>query len=157
MKHKITILIALVMSVVAMTLMSSEGVSAQQQVRPVADSGVVTLGPDQVLRISVAAGPGAGPHVVIFRELRYESATVGNGITLLQLTAQNPSASIQVMPGEAVSVDYRCMFPVCGGGYVRGVVLSSERKVIVTGSIVDAITGKVTSQIIMANTEGDFH
>jgi hypothetical protein len=158
MKQKNTILVALVVSALAMSLGSASKVLAQQQIRPVADSGTVTLGPDQVLRITVASGPGAGPHIIVFRELRYEPATSGNGVTTLQLVSQNPSSSIQVMPDEAVSVDYRrCMFPVCGGGFVRGMVLSNERRVVVTGSIIDAITGKVTSQIIMANTEGDFH
>jgi hypothetical protein len=56
-----------------------------------------------------------------------------------------------VAAGEAISLE------LVATTYGRGIVTSNRRDVQVTASIINTTTGETTSQIIMANTEGDFH
>ena len=144
-------LIALVVSLVSASLMSSDSTAAAQQPqRFTADSGVVALGPNQALRIVVAGGPGGGPHVIQFRRLEYMPAgCAGDGVCKLAVSSQSDSAPITLRQGEAAAVE------LVASTYGRGVVLSNRRGVQVTAAIINTLTGETTSQIIMANTEGD--
>jgi hypothetical protein len=156
MKRKITLSIALALSVVIVALMSSDStVTAQNQLRVVADTGVITLGPNQVLRVT-ATGDGKllGNILTIrFRQIEYaqESNCNDNEACKLNVAAQATSNPIMLAPGEAVSLE------LVASTYGRGMILSNSSGVRATAMIIDKVTGKTTSQIIMANTEGDFH
>jgi hypothetical protein len=121
-----------------------------------ADTGVVALGADQVLRVT-SDWNGDGPDTVgvRFRRMEYAQGPCNGGVCQLSVSSQNTSAPMALMPGEALSLTVDPSDP--GTIYVRAVVLSSSKSVQVTAEIIDIITGKVVSHIIVANTDGDIH
>jgi len=143
MKRKITLTIALVLSIVLASLTSSDStVKAQNQIRRVGDTGVVTLlGPNQVLRLTVALGDYDGNYSLDFRRTEYSQGTCSsNGVCRLAVASQTASNPIRLMSGEAASFD----IPNTAFG-VRGVVLSNSRNVKVTAIVFDTSTQRVVT------------
>jgi hypothetical protein len=145
MRRQITLSIALVVSVVLLSLMSSGATArAQNQLRPVADTGILTLGPNQVLRVTVAAGDLDGDTAVSVRIRRMGYIEEDN---LYKIASQTTSDRITLMPGEGalMNVTDGMSNTILG---VRAVVLSNSRNVRVTGQIIDTATGQVNSVLI---------
>src|SRR5687768_13242660 len=148
MKRRISLSIALALSVILLSLMSSDStVTAQNQMRAVADTGVVTLGPNQILRVAAAAGALNDDDMrVSFRRIKYaQGACNGDGVCKQSIVSQSMSAPITLAPNESAVVD--------AADYViwRVVVFSNNRNARVTGAIINVSTGETTSQIIVAN------
>ena len=154
MKRRITLSIALVMSVVFTSLMSSDSTAqAQQRQRCTADTGVITLGPNQKLRVVVTGMGGNDTITVRFRRMQYAQGACNGGVCKLASVTDLIIDPVTLMPGEAASMD---ITPMPGASGVRAGVVSNRRNVRATAMIVDTVTGETTSHIIMANTEGDF-
>lgn len=155
MKRRIILSVGLALSVVLLSLMRSDSTNAQRQERFVADTGVVALGADQVLRVT-SDWNGDGPDTVgiRFRRMEYAQGPCNGGVCQVSVSSQNVSVPMALMTGEALSVAVDPTDPT-GGIYARVVVLSSDNNVGVTAEIIDIITGKVVSHIIVANTAGD--
>ena len=142
MKRRITLSLALSLSVVLVSLMSSDSTAkAQQGGRRVSfDTGIVTLGPNQVLRVTVAAGDGdsdgADYLAVRFRRLGYIEQ--GN---VYKVTSQATTDPIRLRSGEAASID----IGLDEFNAVRGVI---------NGNLIgtDAAGARATVQIIDVNT-----
>ena len=138
------------MSIITLIVITAGQAAAQNRFRPVADSGVITLGQDQTLRVSVAAGDVTGDEPIRVRimQIQYMPCQASPKLCIQSQTTTNP---ITLNSNEAAIVD--------AADYVvwRTVVLSNSRNVKVTGIVFDTSTQRVVSQIIMANTEGDFH
>ncbi len=136
-----------VISIVLSTLAFTGTVLAQNQLKVVADTGVVTLGPNQILRVTVGAGDGNDTALVRFRQTEYEPCLASPKLCIRSQTISNP---IVLAPHEVAIVD--------AADYVvwRTVVLSNRRNVKVTGIVFDTSTQRVVTQIMMANTEVDF-
>lgn len=109
MKRILTISIAL--SVVLFALMSSDSTASAARPRIfVADTGLVTLGPNQLLRITVApaAGGDSIPTESIsfnFTKIRYSQRTCDGGVCKHFVTSQTSPDPITLAPGEAASMD----------------------------------------------------
>lgn len=154
MKRRIILSVAFAISVLLLSLMRSDSTQAQRPERFVADTGVVALGADQVLRIT-ADWNGDGPDTVgvRFRRMEYTQGPCSGAVCQLSVSSQNTSAPMALMPGEALSL---AVDPSDAGViYVRAVAFSSNKNVEVTAEIIDIIAGKVVSHIIVANTAGD--
>jgi len=118
-----------------------------------ADTGVITLGVGQKLVVWIHGGALKNPTPVRFGWQRYMTSVCSTegvcqqivqsqGITAAVNLGQNEAASFEIQGnGSAVSVEVRVAL-----GDVNG-----------DAEIIDTVTGKVTSHVIMANTEGDFH
>jgi hypothetical protein len=162
MKHRITLSIALVVTFASLSLpfFATTTQAQQRSTKFRFDTGVVRLGPQQILRLAVDWGDGKPDAVdaadyVLFRRMEYGQETCGSdGVCKLAVTSQTTSNPIRLSPGEAA---FYTNSP--GGGLlgVRIVALSNRRSVRATATITNIITGETTSHIIMANTEGDFH
>jgi len=154
MKRNIALALA-ALGLMLVALLSSSSSVRSQQVRKLVtfDTGVVTLGPNQVLRLTVASGDfnNDGDTTVGLREIKYEQGVCGGGACQLVNAGSIVSGPYTLAAGEAVS------FGLVASTYGRGIVSSNRKNVRVTGSIVNTVTGETTSHIIMANTEGDFH
>lgn len=153
MRHRICLSIALVLSLVLVSLASSDSsAKAQQPQRFTADTGIVTLGPNQALRIIAAGGPGGGPHIIQFRRMEYtQAACTSDGVCKLAVASQSATNPISLSPGEAASLE----LVITTSDICQGVVVSNRRDLRVTAAIINTLTGETISQIIMANTEGD--
>ena len=145
MTKRLTLFFALLFSVVLLSVTAS----AQSALKPIFDTGMIELGPTEVLRLSVAAGDvtGDGNDVVVrVRQMRYIEQ--GN---IYQVGSASTSGPITLGRREAAAME----IPNTGAP-VRGVVLSNSRNAKVVAIVFDTSTQRINS-IIMANTEGDFH
>ena len=152
MKRSIASAITLAVSLILLSLVSSDS-TTQAQLRGKLfhwDTGVVALGPNQVLRI-VGDWNGDGDTTVGFREIKYGQGACNGPVCKLVILSSTTSGPHIVPAAEAIALD------LVASTYGRGIVTSNRRDVQVTASIINTTTGETTSHIIMANTEGDFH
>lgn len=141
MKRRI-LTIALALIIGATTFITSDSVAhAQGQMRTVADSGAITLGPNQVLRVTVAAGDvNADDNVrVRFRQIGYEPCQPSPKLCVASQTTSNP---ITLAPNEAAVdvVDYI-------SSSLRTVVLSNRPDAKIVFIVFDTSTQRVVSII----------
>ena len=154
MKRKIALTMALVLGSLLVSLTSSDSTArAQQTAKFRADTGIVKLGPNQVLRVTATGETdGADLLAVRFRRMQYEQGTCTGGVCKLASVTDLVIDPITLMRGEGASMD----LAQAGFDGVRIVVQGNRRHVRATAMIVNTLTGETTSHIIMANTEGDF-
>ena len=139
MKRKITLSIALVLSLTIILLTSSDSrVEAQNQIKVVADTGVVTLGPNQKLRVSIMFDGFEGGERIAFRSIVYAPGVCSGGICKSAVASQTTSAVITLQPGEAALFDM-----IDPQGQVK--VLSNSQKARVNILIIDSVTGEIVS------------
>ena len=152
MKRSIALAVALALSVILLLLVSSDSATqAQQRSRLFHwDTGVVSLGPNQVLRLT-GDWDGDGDTTVGFRSIKYGQGVCNGAVCKLPIVDTTTSGPHTLAAGEAISLE------LVATTYGRGIVTSNRRDVRVTASIINTTTGETTSHIIMANTEGDFH
>lgn len=151
MKRSIALAVALAVSAILLSLVSSDSVSQAQQRKLFQwDTGVVALGPNQVLRL-VGDWNGDGDTTVGFREIKYGPGACNGTVCKLITLSTATSGPHTLASGEAIALD------LVATTYGRGIITSNRRDARVTASIINTTTGETTSHIIMANTEGDFH
>lgn len=151
MKRQITLSIVLTLGVLlslanfAPTTQGRQPQQPQQSRIPVADTGIVTLSPNQMLRLTVTGdwnGDGDfSAAELFFRRLEYTHAgsnASNDGVSKTALASQTTSGSITLAPGEDASFD----IPNTAFG-VRGVVMSNRPDVRVTAQIINRTTGEV--------------
>ena len=153
-KMKRTIALAVALAVIAILLsLATSDSTTHAQLRGKLfhwDTGVVALGPNQVLRLS-GDWNGDGDTTVGFREIKYGQGACNGAVCKLMIIGTTTSGPYTVPAGEAIALD------LVATTYGRGILTSNRRDVQVTASIINTTTGETTSHIIMANTEGDFH
>jgi hypothetical protein len=151
-KMKRSIVSAITLAICVILLVSSDS-TTQAQLRGKLfhwDTGVVALGPNQVLRIT-GDWNSDGDTTVALREIKYGQGACQGAVCRLAVIGTTTSGPHNLSAGEAISLD------LVASTYGRGIVTSNRRDGRVTASIINTITGETTSHIIMANTEGDFH
>jgi len=142
MKDRITFSIALVLSIALVSLMSSDSTAnAARPQRYVADTGMIPLGPNQLLRITVAPGAGGvvptGTVTFTIDNVSYAQGTCNGGVCKHFISSQTTSDPITLAPGEAATVD-------TASGHTAQVRLhfgSVLPNVRVNALIIDAATG----------------
>jgi len=109
MKRGITLSIALVLSIVLVSLMSSDSTANAARPQYVADTGMIPLAANQLLRITVAPEAGlvvpTGSVVFTIDGNTYAPGTCNGGVCKHFISSQTTSDPITLAPGEAVSVD----------------------------------------------------
>ena len=144
MKRRITLSVALALVVISLSLTRSDSTAnAQQQGVFKIDTGVVPLGPGQVLSVTAGALPPTLSVVLRFRQFGYSLNTCIDGICKHSISSQTISNPVGLAPGEAASFT---SIPDSVAG-VRVVVLSNSRDVRVNALIIDSATGQVDSVI----------
>jgi predicted membrane protein len=141
MKRKITISIALVLSVVLVSLMISDRAATAAPIRTfVGDTGVITLGPNQMLRMTVANGLDTA--TVSFRGLEYTEGTCEGGVCKHMISSQTVSDPVMLAPGEAARLDI-VGHETCSSCTAVRAVMTSNRKMTVNVLIINTTTGEV--------------
>jgi hypothetical protein len=136
--------------------MSSNQTAQAQQLRKFcADTGVVKLGANQALRVTVAWDlNNDGESLVGFSGIEYaQQGACQNGVCKHAVSSVFNNNPVALMPGEAASFTYPNQ---AGESQVRAIVSSNRQNLRATAAIIDTLTGATVTQIIMANTEGDF-
>src|ERR671932_1719436 len=127
-------------------LLSLVGFTATAQGRtrrtPIADTGVVTLGPNQILRVT-ADWDGDGAASVQFRQATYMPTGCSGGVCKHIVASPEYFSAVTLMPGEAASIDI-----LSNSFGVRAVVSSDNPNVRVNAVIVDATTGNIIAVLI---------
>src|SRR5215203_3661486 len=122
MKRKIILSIALALSIILVSLIKSDSiVAAEIQTKFVFDTGVITLGPNQDLRLSVLSGTPTANGSFNFRVRRfgYAQDSCTGGVCKLSVDSQTASDLITLLPGEAAFFDIPAELQV-----VRAVVVT---------------------------------
>ena len=107
------------------------------------DTGIVALGPNQKLRITVNGGSGNDAITVRFRQMSYTQGTCNGSVCKLVLSSLTASDSITLTTGEAAFY-----FILTTGDAVRAVVSSSSPNARVTVQIINTNTGEVNAVLI---------
>jgi hypothetical protein len=145
MKRQISLSIALILGVL-LSLASFAPIAYGQEPprRPVADTGIVSLGQNQVLRLRIVDYlDDDSDFTISFKRMGYIEQN-----NVYKVFAQDATNPVTLTANEGASIDIPPAF--LGGGFVgvRGVVLSSRRNVRVTGQIINTVTGEVSAVLI---------
>ena len=141
MKRRI-LAIALAVNAGIILLTAVENTPAQNQLRPVADTGVIKVGSGQLLRVSLTGDFNPDEVVrVRFTKIGYEPCQASPKLCELSRTT---SPAITLGSGEAVAIDWGDGAP----DDQRIVVVSNNRNVRVTGMLIDRFTGETKSIIV---------
>ena len=145
MKHRVTfsimLTLVLLISVVSLPLTAR----GQQPPRFRADTGFITLGQGQVLRVSISVDPTVDtPPRVRFGWTKYMAAGCNNdGVCRHSVASQGATAPVTLNAEDSVSFDLQGT-----GTGARIVVFSSSRDVRVTAQLINP-DGEVTSFFII--------
>jgi len=124
--------LTLVLALLPLLVFAPAARGRQQRPKAAFDTGVVTLGPNQILRITVNGPGGSDALTVGFRRMSYSQGACDGGVCRLSLNDGGQLTALTLDPGGAASFDIsRTAFGV------RGVVLSGSQDVRVTAQIVD--------------------
>lgn len=127
----------------AVALLLAGNLETRAQVLPamagVADTGMVTLGPNQKLRLTVVSRDTSGPATVRFRRSAYAEGVCEAGVCSHPVTAQSSSAPTVLTLGEALSTEIE------GNEFgVRCQVLSSTARVRVVAEVIDGTSNTLS-------------
>ena len=140
MKGRITLSKVLVLSVVLLSLMSwGTTVNAAAARSWVADSGMVTLGPNQIFRVTVANTSSQRSLTVTFTA-QFTSVTCVGGVCTHTVASQTTTSPVTLAPGQAASHD---IIPPPSAAALRAIVVANSLDMHVNGLIIDATTGDV--------------
>jgi len=143
MKRGMTLLSVIALAALLASLLSPDStVQAKKERVFTADTGIITLGPNQVLRIVTDNRDPDGEYVVTFKQMVYRG-TASAGGSRHNIVSQTTSESITVPPGEGFSIDVGTSEAV-----VRAVVATNTEGVQVTAQIIDTTTGNIIAVLI---------
>ena len=116
------------------------------------DTGVLTLGLGQVLRVTVNGRDGNDTFRVRFAWMKYmPSGCNTDGVCRHTIQSQGVTAPVNIAANEASSYDVQGT-----GGGVRVSVFVAAGDVNGDAQIINTATGEVTSHVVIWFVEGDF-
>ncbi len=141
MKRRITFSIALSLCIGIVGLMISDpSVKAAASRSYIADSGMITLGPNQIMRVTVANTSSQRSLTVAFTD-QFTSAACSGGVCTHTVTSQTTTDPVTLLPRQAASHD---IMPASGASAVRAIVVGNGSNMLVNGLIIDTTTGQST-------------
>jgi hypothetical protein len=151
MKRKIILSIALLLSIASLLLIKfNSTVNAEQPQKFVWDTGVVTLGENQILRVvSVDGELGGGIYGEVIRRIEYQQGACEAGICKQTIASQTTTPPITHAPNEALSID------TPNGGSWRIVGVTRNRNARVTMIVFDTSTQRVVSFVSRMETTSE--
>jgi hypothetical protein len=106
----------------------------------IGDTGIVPLGPNQVLRLSCVTRDGTATSTIGFRRLEYAQGPCHSGVCTLASVTDLIIDPVMLMPGEGATLE----IPNTAFG-VRGMVLSSSQDVRVVCIVFDTSTQRISA------------
>ena len=158
MKRIIILSVALCLGIVLLALLSSESKSKaapisvyaaehrpESKARPVpprmyvADSGMVTLGPNEFLRLTVTPTGSPRTSLTVTFTAQVTQSVCSGGVCTHTVTSENTTSPVSLMPGQGASHD---IVQPAGASAVRGMVTGNSPDMRVNGLIIDGATGQ---------------
>ena len=153
MKRQSTLSLVIAVSLLISIVSLPSRTQAQQSTKRFrGDTGVMTLGIAQVLRITVNGNAGADMIRVRFAWMKYMPAGCNTeGVCRHVVQSEGVTAPVNVGPNQAASFEVQgtgngVRVEVRGDFNADGIVSAQD--------IINSATGEVTNHVIMANTEG---
>lgn len=143
MKRNYVILTTFILSVVFLS--SYFDLSVKGQRTAVFDTGIISLGPNQILRVSIVGDwNGDGRDDIGVRQIRYSQGTCNSdGVCRMFTADQTNMPPLMIASGEAVTMD---IAPLPNSSGIRAIVRTSgNRRTKINVMIIDTMTGQVTS------------
>ena len=139
MKRKIILTAALALSIVLVSLMSSDStLKAEPPQRFTFDTGIVTLGANQTLRVvSVDGELEGGIYGEVIKRFEYQQTGCEAGICKLAVASQTTSPLIRFAQNEAASIE------TPNGGSRRIMIVTDNRNLRVNAIVFDTSTQRV--------------
>ena len=152
MKRRIALSIALAVSVLSLALVRSDSTGrAQQRQRCTEDTGVITLGPNQALRLTLFGDSDGDRAISVrFRRIEYAQGACNGGVCKLGSVTDLILDPVTLRPGEAA---FYTSSPLGGLLGVRLVALTNDRNVRATATIINTVTGEATSTSLLDTME----
>lgn len=148
MKRKITLSIALILSIVSVLLTGSDSrVAAQNQTRYRAGTGVITPGANQTLSVVIVSGEEDNVFSFRFRQTRYLKTGCADGVCRYVIESQTTSPAMISAPNQSSKLDVIAN-QIGPDRAVSVEVLSSSRNARVNVQLSDTVTGQVDSVLI---------
>lgn len=147
MKSKFSTQVAAVLCAVVMLATVAITTHGQQpRRRPVADTGVITVAPNQLTRLTVhGSNTFTGDYIFLFRRLAYTQAACNGGVCKHTIASQTTSTPTTLTEGEAASFDTGVENLPAQASGVRVLVLSNRTDVRVVAQIINRMTGEVVA------------
>jgi len=144
MKRTMTTSMAMALTVLLSVMTVAPTARGQQRKKPIADTGVVTPGAGQVLRLTVNGLGGADTIAIRFAWKQFVagscSAVTGGTLCRHAVASEGISMPVALGPDDAASLDV----PGNGAG-VQVMVFSNDTNVRVLAQIIDTQTGNVVA------------
>ena len=152
MNSRITLSIAIAVCLLGSIVTLPATARAQQSRKLRADTGVVTLGANQVLRLTVNGQNGNDTIQVQFAWTKYVPAGCNNdGVCRHTVQSQGVTAPVTITGAEAASFDVQGT-----GGDVRLSVRVKGTGATGDEQIINTVTGETHSNVVIWFVEGDF-
>lgn len=146
MKRRIILSSALIASVVLLSLTISDSTAQAQRNRTYFyDSGVVRLGPGQILiglLVPALAAPGSGNSTVLVRQMQYSQGSCNGSLCTYSVASETVSNPVSLANGEGASDTIGL---AAAASAVRIVFTSDSPNLRVNGQIVDTASGAIVS------------
>lgn len=127
---------------------------AQPKQRFFADTGIISPGPNETIRITVATGSSNDTITVRFRETDYMKGPCNpDGVCKYTVKSEKTTSPFMLAPGEGASLDLTCEDPF-PAAFARGMVLSNSPNLQVTVQLIDTSTGEIVWVAGYAMTPG---
>ena len=143
MKRKITLLSVLAVSITSILLLSSyTGVEAQNQLRYLGGTGIVMLGENQNMSVTINGGSGNDAIAFRLRRTVYVKTNCTDGVCGYAVESQTTSGTMISAPNQSSKLDLMGN-QIGTDRAVKIEILSSSPKAVVTMQLVDVLTGQV--------------
>ena len=140
MTRRMTSSIVLTLSLLISLVSFATTAQGQQRFKPVFDTGPITLGFNQVLRLFLSKDRGETIAVRFGKAAYMPLGCNGDGVCKYSLASESLSTPVILNLGEAASMD----ITLANNNYaVRGTVLSNDPNVRVNAVIIDGNTGNI--------------
>jgi hypothetical protein len=148
MKRKITLLSALAVTIISgLLLASNTGVEAQNQLRYSGGTGLVMLGENQNMSLTINGGSGDDAIAYRLRRTVYVKTNCTDGVCRYVTESQTTTGTMLSAPNQSSKLDL--MGNQIGTDRAVSIeVLSSSPNAVVTMQLIDVLTGQVDSVLI---------
>jgi hypothetical protein len=102
---------------------------------------MLTLGSNQILRLTVEYQNGDDQLLVRFRQVNYDQGTCNNNVCKHSIVAQSQTGIINLAPGEAAVFEGNPDQPIISGRVI--IVVEGNKPMKVNAQIIDMTTGDV--------------
>lgn len=140
-RKKLPLIALLTVAVLGVSLVRNQ--AAQANLRHLADTGLITVGPNQKIRLTAAAADFGGALKIRFTVLNYGQGECAGNVCRAAVVSRTETEITNLAPGETAFVNGDPDQPIIVGR--SRIVVEGNKPMLVNLQIVDTVTGQVMS------------